>query len=40
MDTAEAKVLINDGQHRKKAIEEALNENSDLQMKLYLLLYL
>ena len=29
--SADANVLINDGQHRKKAIEEALNENPDLQ---------
>ena len=29
--SADSKVLINDGQHRKKAIEEALQENSDLE---------
>ena len=29
--SADANVLINDGQHRKKAIEEALAENSDLE---------
>ncbi len=29
--SADANVLINDGQHRKKAIEAALEENSDLQ---------